>query len=409
LTPLLAMVSYQRDDAEAAELLHVELALRGMVVVHDRCSFQVGGRIPTQMADGVESCDAFVIYLTRNSLYLDSPGAPRPAIDAEFRPAMHRRQRELARHPDLSPSAVRPVVVALTHGLGDPRSEAPKVVLRHTGQDISSLLVPALDQTTASITQAEAAMVASQVLDSLLPHGEGEAGAGLEISVVTRGTGQPPAELTADGTPLFGGEPPRPGEPADWARYLAALRDIEGTLARHGRNRTLRIRANTHLTGAVALGRVFSQAGGWRPEVMGRHGWTTGADAPAHAGLHIGGERYFGSDDLIVEVDILGWNVGGLADGVVAALPHPPLGRLQVTGAAGADLMPADVAAMASATALAIRQRIAESHPRRVHLMCAAPVEFGVLLGHRLTSLHTDLHLYERSGNRYVSSLVLPA
>src|SRR5258708_28933243 len=114
----------------------LELALRGLDVIHDRCTFQVGGRIPSQMADGVERCDALVIYLTRNSLYLDSPGAPRPAIDGEFVPAMRRRRRELARHPDGPPSAVRPVVVPITHGLGDPRSEAPDVVRRETGEDI---------------------------------------------------------------------------------------------------------------------------------------------------------------------------------------------------------------------------------------------------------------------------------
>jgi hypothetical protein len=32
-----------------------------------------------------------------------------------------------------------------------------------------------------------------------------------------------------------------------------------------------------------------------------------------------------------------------------------------------------------------------------------------VRLGHRLTSLHADLHLYERDGHRYVPSLVIPA
>jgi CBASS immunity sensor of nucleotide second messenger signals/TIR domain-containing protein len=408
MTPLSAMVSYQSKDAEAAELLHLELALRGLDVIHDRCTFQAGGRIPSQMADGVERCDALVIYLTRNSLYLDSPGAPRPAIDGEFVPAMRRRRRELSRHPDWPPSAVRPVVVPITHGLGDPRSEAPDVVRRETGEDISSLWAPTIDQTTPSITQAEAAMVAKRVLDSLLPPGEGPADVPLEVSVATRGTSQPPAALTVDATPLLGGDTPRPGEPSDWARYLVALRDVQATLVRHGRSRELRLQVNAHLTGAIAFGLVFNQAAGWGLEVRARHGWAAYRDAPDSAGLNIGWDRLFGSADLSVEVDVLGRNVTDLADGVIATLADPPCGRLQVTRPAGADLMPAEVAAMASLTAAAIRRRVDECRPRRVHLMCAAPVEFGVLLGHRLTSLRADLHLYELSANQYVPSLVVP-
>jgi len=45
--PLTAMVSYQWDDSGAAELLHVELAMRGLTVLHDRCTFPSGSRIGT--------------------------------------------------------------------------------------------------------------------------------------------------------------------------------------------------------------------------------------------------------------------------------------------------------------------------------------------------------------------------
>ncbi|MHB1929684.1 MAG: toll/interleukin-1 receptor domain-containing protein, partial [Acidimicrobiales bacterium] len=66
---LSAMISYQWTDAGAAELIHEELALRGLVVHHDRCSLPTGSRIGTNMDGAVANCDGFVAYLTPHSLY----------------------------------------------------------------------------------------------------------------------------------------------------------------------------------------------------------------------------------------------------------------------------------------------------------------------------------------------------
>src|SRR4051794_11018656 len=92
--PLLAMISYQSTDRAISEIMHEEVAMRGFTVIHDKCSFQPGARIQSEMADGVESCDAFFAYLTPNSLYLEAEaGSPRPALDNEFIPVMHRYRR----------------------------------------------------------------------------------------------------------------------------------------------------------------------------------------------------------------------------------------------------------------------------------------------------------------------------
>ena len=79
-----AMISYSRIDAAAAELLHDELALRRFDVVHDRYSFTEGSRIPADMTTGVETCDLFVPYLTPSSLYLGR-GARRTATGTRWR------------------------------------------------------------------------------------------------------------------------------------------------------------------------------------------------------------------------------------------------------------------------------------------------------------------------------------
>jgi hypothetical protein len=406
---LSAMISYQWTDAGAAELIHEELALRGLVVHHDRCSFPTGSRIGTNMDEAVANCDGFVAYLTPHSLYESSPaGSPRPAIDGEFKPAMDRLARSQANDRE----SRRPVIVPLTHGLGDPRTQAPERVRKATGKDISSLWTPVtLDQSTTSITGSEAAAVARALLEALLAPGADLRTEGLiEVLVVTRGEGQPPAFLSIDGTNLLGGAANRPGEPAAWERYLAGLRDLQTVLARWAKRRQLDLRIRAHLSAAIAFGRVFNQAAGWRPEIEGRHGRVSLGTDVHHEQLRTSLDKGGRPGDLSVEIDLLEVKVSDLAAGVLMHLAEPVTNRLCIWREGDqSDLLPKDVAAMASAAAVAIRDAVFDLRPNRTHVFCASPVEFAVLLGHRLTSLHTDLHLYERDGSGYVPSLIIPS
>ena len=406
---LSAMISYQWTDASAAELIHEELALRGLVVHHDRCSFPTGSRIGTNMDEAVASCDGFVAYLTPYSLYESSPtGSPRPAVDAEFKPAMDR----LARSQAKDNRSRRPVIIPLTHGLGDPRTQAPERVRRATGKDISSLWTPViLDQSTTSITESEAADVGRALLAALLAPGSDPPGEDpIEVLVVTRGEGQPPAFLSIDGTNLLGGATNRPGEPATWDRYLAGLRDLQSALARWTERRQLDLRIRAHLSAAIAFGRVFNQAAGWRYHIEGRHGRVSPNTENNHEGLRTALDKGGRPGSLSVEIDLLGVRVGDLAAGTLMHLTDPATNRLCIwREVQQSDLLPNDVAAMASTTAIAIRDAVFDLRPPEIHLFCASPVEFAVLLGHRLTSLHTDIHLYERDGNGYLPSIILPA
>lgn len=406
---LSAMISYQWADASPAELIHEELALRGLVVHHDRCSFSTGSRIGTNMDEAVASCDGFVAYLTPHSLYESSPaGSPRPAIDAEFKPAMDR----LARSQAKDSASRRPVIIPLTHGLGDPRTQAPERVRRATGKDISSLWTPVtLDQSTTSITESEAAAVGLALLAALLaPGADPLTDDPIEVLVVTRGEGQPPAFLSIDGTNLLGGATNRPGEPAAWDRYLPGLRDLESVLARWTERRQLDLRIRAHLSAAFAFGRVFNQAAGWRPEMEGRHGRVSPSTEIDHEELRTSLDKGGRPGDLSVEIDLLDVRVSDLAAGTLMHLADPATNRLCIWREGHqSDLLPNDVAAMASGAAIAIRDAVFDLRPARTHVFCASPVEFAVLLGHRLTSLHTNLHLYERDGVGYVPSLIIPA
>ncbi len=112
--------------------------------------------------------------------------------------------------------------------------------------------------------------------------------------------------------------------------------------------------------------------------------------------------------DLAVEIDLLDVKMSDLADRTLAALPDPVPNRLCIWREGRGDLAPVDIAVMASATARVVRNAVFDLQPARLHVFCASPVEFGVFLGRKLTALHCDLALYERDGNSYAPSVVIP-
>lgn len=398
MTAPLVMVSYSWDDADAAELLHEEFALRGVAVAHDRCTFPTGSRIAASMREAAETCDGFVVYFTKSSLYEDRAGEPRPVIDDEFLPVVARLTHDRP-----------PVVVPLVHGLGDPRTDAMERIRKATGRDVGSLWMPVtLDQSTPRITQLEAAAVADKLTAAVLArHVEQLEDAPLELSVVTRGSGQVPAVLSVDASSTLGGDDPRPGPQAEWARFAAGLRDLETNLASTVRVRDLRIAARTHLTGAVTLGRAFHQAAGWRLTVAARHGDASLTAAEAPQDLDIAADIGARNGDLSVEVDLLGVEVSSLAAAALAAAPNPTATRLVARRDSTEDLSLEDGAGAAKAISDQVRKLVHDRRPGLVHLFCAAPVEVAVFIGHRLTSLHTNVQLYERDGDRYIQSLRL--
>jgi hypothetical protein len=88
-------------------------------------------------------------------------------------------------------------------------------------------------------------------------------------------------------------------------------------------------------------------------------------------------------------------------------LDDPVPNRLCIWREGRGDLTPDDVAAMASAAAHVVRNVVFDLRPARSHVFCASPVEFGVLLGRKITALHCDIALYERDGDLYAPSLVI--
>ncbi len=399
--PMSAMISYQSRDRDAAELLHEELALRGFVVVHDQCTFPSGSRIATEMLLGVETCDAFVAYLTPESLYLDAqPGAPRPALDEEFRPAMDRR-----REPRPGAQEPRPVVLPVPKRLGT-RSEAADTVFSQTGESIGALWMKSVRTDDPQLSQAEAAAVAGEALQATLRPNQRYVEAPVPLTFFTRGNAQPPRFLTLDGTSLVGGTR-RVGSQQDWERIVQGLRDVETTLAR-SESRSLDVVAKAHITGGIALGRVFHQSAGWHLSVAGRYDSVRPSPMEAPDILNVGIDPQGRGGDLSCEVSLVGQPVFEMAREAIRELHLNLAERLQLTPKTPGEIDGQTASRMAGQTAWALRDRVAYLRPPRTHIFCASPVEVAVLLGHRLTGLGTDLHLYEPDGNSYQLALVLP-
>ena len=400
--PVSAMVSYQSTDRAAAELLHEELSLRGFVVVHDQCTFTAGSRIADEMELGVDTCDAFLGYLTPESLYLGiDPDAPRPALTDEFLPAMDRR-----REPPSPGEGKHPVVVPIPKRLG-PRQVATETVFTATGEDIGSIWVGSVRMDRPRLGMCEAAAIARDALSATIRHDQRVAREPVALAFVTRGTGQPPRFLTVDATSLVGGTR-QPGRLRHWERILRGLRDVQDVLARMpGRNLDLAARA--HISGAIALGRIFNQAGGWRPSVEGRYGPVQPSPMRSWDRLHVTVDPQGLGPDLSCEIALIPQPVFAMAREAIQSIPLRLSERVQLTLRQSGEIDSEASSQVAAEAAWKLRERIGIIRPPRTHIFCASPVEVAVLLGYRLTALGTDLHLYEADGDTYRLALVLPA
>ncbi len=395
----IAMISYSSHDHVAAELLHDEFALRGFSVAHDRYTFTDGSRIPASMTSAVDNCDVFVSYLTRNSLYLDSPAdQPRPALASELLPALRRRRS------NLRPGKVdRPIIIPLVHGLGD-RDKAAETIRRKTGENLSSLWSTWLDQDTEYLTQFEAATAADNALYSLLKRDRPPNTA--TLAVATRGTTPSPRRFTIDGTRLLGGYR-RPGSQTDWIRFFAAARSVIETLTPTAANGQIQVELACHLSAALAIGRLLHQATRWSPAITTRHGEVTPASSDQSCTLLGDFDQHAETGDLIVDIDLLGHDVAALTDTLAAQLP-PAGGRISLSRTKQDDLSPGEISCLARCAAAIIRDGHSKAHPRRIHLTIAAPAAYATLLGHHLTALRADLMTYELDDTSYTEALTIP-
>ena len=393
-----AMISYSSKDGDAAELIHDELALRCFEVIHDRHSFQDGGRVPASMERGVERCDVFVGYLTPHSLYLNAASrSPRPALEQELIPALQRRRASLG-----SGTRERPIVILVSHGLGN-RATAGETVRRLTGEPADTLWSLSIDQDTDHITQPEAAELANRALQAFLA--TEPTGTAVTLSVTTRGTRPEPRRFTIDGTRLFGGER-RPGDPANWTRFVTAANCVEQTLKASCGPGTVRIDAACHLSAALAVGRVFHQASGWSPAFSTRHGHATPSSMGRTARLRGDLDPYEASGDVIVDIDLIGHDVADRASRLATAMPRGG-GRLSLSRSDAGDLSPTEISDLARGVADKIRSAHARLKPSTIHLMMAVPAAFAGLLGHHLSALQADIVAYELGDDSYAPAVTL--
>ncbi|MYB74587.1 MAG: toll/interleukin-1 receptor domain-containing protein [Acidimicrobiia bacterium] len=393
------MISYSWHDADAAELLHDEFALRGFKVIHDQHSFTDGSRILANMDEAVNECDVFIPYLTPHSLYLNQPaGQARPALRGELLPALRRRRHNL--NPGTTDS---PIIIPLAHGLGD-RDEAAEIIRLHTGENIASLWCIWLDQAADSITQLDAANVANRAFEAV--NRDQGSPTVTELHVATRGTNPPDIRLTLNATRLLGGDR-QAGQRADWSRFYDAVRGVVAILDRFNGESSIRVDLRCHISAALAVGRILHQATRWSPTFASRHGDALPAATDSGFELSGGFDQYSESGDLIVDIDLLGHDVAAKTDELASRLP-PAGGRISLIRQESDDLSPVQIACLARWTANLIRQAHGVLLPNAIHFTQAVPAAFAALLGHHLTALNANLTSYELQDDCYVAVLTLP-
>ena len=358
-----------------------------------------GSRNADNMTTGVRTCDVFVAYLTRHSLYLDEPeDHPRPALESELRPAFQRRRCNLE-----NPGITRPIIIPVAHGLGN-RDAASEIIRIQTGEHIDSLWRSEwLDQNTAHITQPEAARLADQALRSFIE--QEPPTPPIMIFIATRSTSPPPRRFTIDGTRLLGGNR-QPGGPPSWSRLHAGICSLVQRLQSHSAG-DVSVELACHLSAAFAVGRTLHQASRWSPRFSTDGDIVTPTTENECSNLRGNFDRYARSGDLLVDVNLLEHDVATPSDRLAVSLNLG--GRISLARSSTHHMSPIEIAVAARSTAIKIRSAHASLMPNKIHLTMAAPASFAALLGHHLTSLEADMVTYEFANNEYHEALVIPS
>lgn len=395
----IAMISYSSKDRDAADVIQDELALRGFDVIRDQNSFTDGSRNANNMKTGVETCEVFVAYLTRHSLYLDEPeNHPRPALESELRPALQRRRRNLS-----NLGARKPIIIPVAHGLGD-RDKAGEIIRRQTGEQIDSLWRSEwLDQSTAHITPPEAARLTDQALRAFLEQEPPKPP--MKIFIATRSTSPPPCRFTINGTRLLGGNR-RPGDPDSWSRLYAGLCSLVQRLQSHCAG-DVSVELACHLSAAFAVGRTLHQASRWSPCFSTNGDMVTPTTENECSNLQGDLDRYARAGDLLVDLNLLDHDVATPSDRL--AVPLNLGGRISLTRSSTHHMSPFEIAVAARFSAIKVRSAHASIRPNKIHFTMAAPASFAALLGYHLTSLEADIVTYEFDNHEYHPALVIPS
>lgn len=222
-----------------------------------------------------------------------------------------------------------------------------------------------------------------------------------------------PGALTFDWSAFSGRDDRDYPSPEDWASgVVAPLVATREWVIRNGRPRRIHLSGTRRLSGALAIGAVFSAVQGFTLDLVHRGTvWSTGAHADAHTPAYDWNEALTladGSPDLFVAIGITRDVVPSVDDYLAAR--GVAASRLGLTCL---DPILSDQhtnRAVANAKS-AISRSLVKSGASRVHLFLAGPSHFAACLGHRLNAT-AGVTCYEWVGpNRgiYTPTVSLPS
>lgn len=397
--PLRAFGSYSwaaPEDQESIGRLVSELRLRGFATFRDRESLPPASDFEARIRADLERSAVVVPYLTPQALESD------PVVELEFRTAA-----------ELERTRGRPIIMPVVRNLGEDRTELTASTWNRLGYDFSARWTRIPPPGPDALEWTDAAEHARDALKVTLPAGEGpdEDGGPWEVLIASRGDRPAPAQFTVDATELLGGLGSQTGDPQTWSRVFDALCDLKAVLNAHGHRRRALIRPFCHLSVALAAGWVFRATTGWSVTAVAVNGLECPPSrAQAHPELLVPTPDYGPfrprGGTFVVSIDLVPRDI---AASVRRDQSESPRAHLAITREDTGALVPSgDLAAMAAASAAAIKKQCATLAPGRIALYLAVPAAFAVLLGAELGALGCPLVLHEHTGAGYVPSIEIP-
>jgi len=387
--PASVFISYARQDEDAVLLLERALQLRGVRVVRDQTSLELGGHNVARLRELVNNgCDAILFYVTERLLNSDF------IWRYEVPTALARWQRDPQFH-------IIPVLQGVSFG---------QLALHCADLGLTSLADFNAEKVADTVpSEQEVQTIAKRTLRSALAlrrSRDEDRQQGLSICLRTFPY-IPPTDrlhLDLDWSAWFDGNYP---DPNVWHQtLLPALADVTSILAQQGRPNLVSVWLKARLPVAVALGHSFPPKGSLQLQLCTRQD-TWAADGPRGSGFNFIPTRQPGEADnhvAIVEVavsrdtsqDVTKWRKQNSITPRWRVRCVPPDGPSR-----DAITSPDQARALAQQLGDTLRQLWDREQVEDVHLFVASSTEFAALVGRQLVDRHRVHVYYDHNADGY--------
>ncbi|HVB24691.1 MAG TPA: SAVED domain-containing protein [Ktedonobacteraceae bacterium] len=402
--PATALLSYAHEDAEEVKYLQLQLKVHGVQTWRDETDLPDGILFEDEIVDAIEKADAFIIYITPQSLASDF------VWRVEIRAALNRRERD----PIFN-------IVPILRGVSFAELQQQCVSYGYRSltdfhaEQLPDAIIPETDEQF----KAKLRVIAGRVLKSSLTLRFRRIKANqnyepwIRFCTFSDKPQVPALDLDLDWWDFFQDKERLPSA-EEWRDILfPALMNIKNAFIEKHVSHNLHLSLKTILPVAFVFGYTFRATTSFTLVLESKDGpWTTAGMSSASPSLRR--ISYNGSGDkrvAVIEITITGLTAKSVSD--YLSTSHLSYGhhiRYDLVG--GPDFVRGvKDADHALAIAQYIGKELRELYGQGIthfHLFAAIPVALAVLLGHQFNAL-CPISLYEHAHGQYEYTCVLGA